>query len=279
MYGIFQVRKSDSLRLYSLLSILGFTLLSRSKYIQAAMENYLNQLPYADQPQIETINSEYELIFGVEFDMIFLFHELLLIHELRKAEGKLDDFSTDLAGERARLIEKLIHEEDRVGMAHPATERRGSHPQYKGWGLRVKPSHELDSIKYSSGNEVRTYSDEPMQIAKEVLEFCPRGLNMDYYQENASMLVYVNTGKEDEGSIQHLGCWSFTNQPGLLGLPKHLVQSYIDHKKLIAGARSLASPHDTALVGKTHFPSDALGEQLPSADDCKHVFASFTFGI
>ena len=238
------------------------------------MEGYMKQLPYADQLQIETINSDYELVFGVELDMIFVFHEMLLIQEVRKAEGNFNAFNADLAGERARLIEKSIEEADRVKMAHSATQRRGSTPQYQGWGIRVKPTRELDSIKNSSAGDdgVRTYGDEPMRIAKEVLGFCPRGLDMDYYHRgDAPMVVHVDTENENEGSIERLGRWSFTpsQNNSLPGLPKHLLQSYLDQKKLIAGARSLVSPHDRALIGKTYFPSDPLGEQHPSADDCK----------
>ena len=127
------------------------------------------------------INQDYEITFGVELELVFGFRGGLLRAYLKSIEDNSE-------------IVKGIYEEDRVTMAsHLNSGWYTDRPRYMGWGLTGQTQHHL--VGWNSEHSIRTYGDEPMQIARAVFP------NMLY-----DMGVHFDSDKQT--SYSH---WCFTN--------------------------------------------------------------------
>ncbi|SLM37669.1 Putative amidoligase enzyme [Lasallia pustulata] len=100
------------------------------------------------------INEDYEITFGVELELVFGFREGLLRTYLKSIQD-------------SSQIVKGISEGDRVTMAsHLNSGGYTDRPRYMGWGLTGQTQHPL--VGWNSEHSIRTYGDEPMQIARAI---------------------------------------------------------------------------------------------------------------
>lgn len=96
------------------------------------------------------INENFEITYGVELELVFAFRQDLL-------QGHLDSVPDN------SMIIKNLSDTDREYMANQYFGYSGR-PSYMGWGLTTRIAHPL--IGYNIFGQIRTYGDEPMQIAR-----------------------------------------------------------------------------------------------------------------
>ncbi|KAI4123799.1 MAG: hypothetical protein LQ347_006016, partial [Umbilicaria vellea] len=97
------------------------------------------------------INEDFDITYGVELELVFAFRQDLL-------QGYLDSVSD------SSMIIKDLPDGDRDYMANQYFGYSGR-PEYMGWGLTTRIAHPL--IGYNVWRQIRTYGDEPMQIARD----------------------------------------------------------------------------------------------------------------
>lgn len=110
------------------------------------------------------INDDLAITAGVEIELVFAFRQDLLQDHLNSIHDR-------------SIIVKDLSDRDRLYMANQ-TGRTNRSP-YLGWGLTLKTEHPLISglgtqprhplIGWAFLRQVRTYGDEPMQIARHLL--------------------------------------------------------------------------------------------------------------
>lgn len=96
------------------------------------------------------INENFDITYGVELELVFAFRQDLL-------QGHLDSVP-DIS-----MIIKDLPDGDREYMANNYFGYSGR-PWYMRWGLTTRIAHPL--IGYNVWRQIRTYGDEPMQIAR-----------------------------------------------------------------------------------------------------------------
>lgn len=116
--------------------------------------NILVRTNSASKNIAKMINEDYEITFGVELELVFGFREGLLRTYLKSIQD-------------SSQIVKGISEGDRVTMAsHLNSGGYTDRPRYMGWGLTGQTQHPL--VGWNSEHSIRTYGDEPMQIARAI---------------------------------------------------------------------------------------------------------------
>lgn len=120
--------------------------------------NILVRTNSASKNIAKMINEDYEITFGVELELVFGFREGLLRTYLKSIQD-------------SSQIVKGISEGDRVTMAsHLNSGGYTDRPRYMGWGLTGQTQHPL--VGWNSEHSIRTYGDEPMQIARAIFPIC-----------------------------------------------------------------------------------------------------------
>lgn len=142
------------------------------------------------------INEDFQITFGVELELVFTFHEDLL----RAYLNSIHDNSH---------IVKDFSEEDRATMAKQLDVGWYDRPRYMGWGLTGQIQHPL--VGWNSSRLLRTYGDEPMQIAREVLR-----------KKLYDVGVHFDQAKQKDFSRWHL-----TYDSSLVGVDKATLQAQL----------------------------------------------------
>ncbi|MCJ1477022.1 hypothetical protein MMC13_005693 [Lambiella insularis] len=204
------------------------------------------------------INPDYALTFGVELELILVFHESLLIAQLRIDNGlpPLARTGKFIEGDRLRNWQGCLRKE--LSDANRKTLRQGAphygltNPHYLGWGLtklkRDRTSRPLDDVTDNrsegarccdneDGEWVRTYDEEPLYIAKEALE---SGGTQDYWlvdghfrdRDPRSRRFDIHDGELSSKPVTQFRNWHLTNDFSLSGLKRKELHNYLRQYKV-----------------------------------------------
>ncbi|MCJ1397409.1 hypothetical protein MMC11_000602 [Xylographa trunciseda] len=219
------------------------------------------------------LNSDYKLTFGVELELIFVFHEKLLIAQLRiedgrrpytKRSGAWVDGRT-LLKHQATLRKDLsdqVREELRQGAPH----YQNKNPHYLGWGLTTKRGLAARSRRPFTGNRiegmrihraeddtlVRTYDLEPVRMAREVL-LSDGAFDMwrssGHPSYNTGLRIGVRSGEGSHKPVLSFRNWHITNDFSLSGLSRDELAAYLEKHKVCSGRDGPgASPFSNGLA-------------------------------
>ncbi|MCJ1434664.1 hypothetical protein MMC27_004033 [Xylographa pallens] len=219
------------------------------------------------------LNSTYQLSFGVELEFIFVFHEKLLIGQLRIEDGRRPFTKTNGApldeltvlGHRASLQKDLpdeVREELRQGAPHYSFH----HPYYPSWGLSAPRSQAASASRPFEGNRiegvrmtrtedgrmVRTYDLEPIRIAKEVL-LSNGAYDMwtasEHPSRSTGLKIMVRSGEGQHKPVLKYIHWHVTSDYSLSGLSLDELGAYLEKYKVCSGRDdSGASPFSNGLA-------------------------------
>jgi len=168
-------------------------------------------------------NSEYQVTFGIEIECVFVFHQKLILAELlhliegepRKLGGNFRD-GTLQVHELRRVIQKELTDEDRRKMNQVPFSYQSSRPRYLAWGVRIDGHSHDTQVKFNAPPPeiaeakgiVRTYGQEPTNVAKEVLRSGPQNQALQYwepsYRSDIDIDVHVGRGKPSDFTNWHL---------------------------------------------------------------------------
>ena len=219
------------------------------------------------------LKSNYQLTFGVELEFIFIFHEKLLIGQLRidsrkrpftKRNGAPLDTPT-LLGHQAS-IHKDLPDEVRQALRQGSLHYSFHHPCYPSWGLSVLRSGSATDRRPFGGNRtegmrltetedgtvVRTYDLEPIRIAREVL------LSNGAYDmwrasrhpsSSTGLHISVRSGEGQHKPVLVFKNWYVTSDYSLSGLAQNEIAAYLEKYKVCSGRdSSAASPFSNGMV-------------------------------
>ncbi|MCJ1378376.1 hypothetical protein MMC17_001474 [Xylographa soralifera] len=219
------------------------------------------------------LNSNYQLSFGVELEFIFVFHEKLLIGQLRidagqrpftKSNGAWLDEATVLQ-HQAHIQKDLpdwVREELRQGAPHYAFHN----PYYPSWGLseqrgqtaldsRPFTGNRIEGVRMTSTDEntsVRTYDLEPIKIAKEAL-LSNGAYDMwraeGHPSHDTRLRIVARSGEGQYKPFLKFKYWHVTSDYSLSGLSQEELAAYLEKYKVCSGRDgSGASPFSNGLA-------------------------------
>ena len=183
------------------------------------------------------INEGLILTFGVELEMIFAFHEELFVnyklaHSDPYQEPMMDQ--DELERQAQLMLKKDLSDSERLHMSQVNARYEQTRPMYMGWGVRENETrkHPHPAVKWNPS--LRTYGDEPLEIAREVLRLAPRTNNFYYWAEEGPLDTFYVAVPVDIGNgqkHQDFGAWHLTNDNSLVGVDKRTLQAYLHRKK------------------------------------------------
>ncbi|KAI9876784.1 MAG: hypothetical protein M1830_005710 [Pleopsidium flavum] len=142
------------------------------------------------------INDTLPLSFGVELEMVFTFHETLLQAYLNKNNNGV-------------TIVKDINASERRHLNRPPTQYLLTRPEYLSWGLTGTAEH--PGAIQSRNGQFRTYGDEPLHVAHQLLP----GKTAYVHDDRKKAIRFVE--------------WHLTNDRSLTGVDKDtLIQKLRD---------------------------------------------------
>ncbi|MCJ1484228.1 hypothetical protein MMC06_004396 [Schaereria dolodes] len=188
-------------------------------------------------------SEELQLTYGVELEMILVFHEELLVNYVRALE--LDEFEEDtlprllteqdLHDEALKRLVQDLPERWRREMSQATEHYRRSRPLYMGWAIKEERdprTHTNPAVVY--GPSFRTYDDEPLHLAREVLRLAPRTDNYEYWVETGVEDTFpIDIYQDAHGVPKRISYqnWHLANDRSLVGVDKTTIQAYLDQKK------------------------------------------------
>jgi hypothetical protein len=189
---------------------------------------------------------------GVELDMIFVFHQRVLVNLFRYLEGKqgndlpkLDirgDHETFEAEIEKYIVKNITAEQRREISQHylyPDYNRTRS-DQFLGWSLKTSPEEVLeismaDSKVYWKKNSestqdgmLRTYGNDILYMSADILSSRPQWNDRGYFSSDSkytrSPEIQVHTGMEKATEFEK---WSVSNDLSLIGLTSYDRSEYL----------------------------------------------------
>ena len=205
------------------------------------------------------LNSDYNLTFGVELELIFIFHEKLLVAQLRIEDGKrpYTKRSGKLLDGRSLLkyqatIRKDLTEAARVGLRQGPPYYADDHPIYSSWALTTKrgesarrrrPFKEncIEGMRLFRAEDdtlIRTYDLEPARLAKEVL-LSNGAYDMwvppRYPSQSTGLHIGIRSGEACHKPVTGFRNWHITNDFSLSGLERDELAAYLERYKVCSG--------------------------------------------
>ena len=196
-------------------------------------------------------NPEHDLTFGVELEFVFVFHEKLILGELKRdyaiekgggsplSNGGLLE-GDELAQWRELFLRKDLTEAGRRGLRQGAPQYSIANPEYLSWGVRMEaspgPGRQAAKDRFegvqSTGppeenEQVRTYATEPLQVAKEVIR--SNGA-FDYWTSSRRHIfsdANVYDGTDAHKPLTEFKMWHFTNDFSLSALKQGTLEAYL----------------------------------------------------
>ena len=218
-------------------------------------------------------HSNYQLSFGVELEFMFVFHEKLLIGQLRIDSGKRPFTKKDGAPldtptllRHQASIQKDLPDEVREELRQGAQHYRFHHPHYPSWGLSTPRSQSakdkrpfeknriegMRMTRADDGTMIRTYDLEPIRMAREVL-LSNGAYDMWRGSEHLSSITGLRIGTRS-GAGQHKPVlefkhWHVTSDYSLSGFDQDELAAYLEKYK-VCNSRdgSGASPFSNGLA-------------------------------
>ncbi|MCJ1287956.1 hypothetical protein MMC26_007309 [Xylographa opegraphella] len=202
------------------------------------------------------LNTNYQLNFGVELESIFVFHEKLLIGQLRidsgrrpftKTNGAALDTPTVLGHQAS--IRKDLSDDVRAELRQGSRHYHLRHPYYTSWGLStprkqsasdVRPFIENRSEGMRMARErdhtiVRTYDLEPVRIAREVL-LSDGAYDMwrasEHPSSSTGLQITVRSGESQYKPVLEFRDWHVTSDYSLSGLERDELAAYLEEYKV-----------------------------------------------
>ncbi|MCJ1388044.1 hypothetical protein MMC18_000888 [Xylographa bjoerkii] len=205
------------------------------------------------------LNSDYKLTFGVELELIFVFHEKLLIGQLRiedgrrpytKKSGTWVDGATLLRHQAT--LRKDLSQWTRQELRQGALHYRFHNPIYLGWGLTTKRGQAARQSRPFTVNRVegmrihreeddtlvRTYDLEPVRLAREVL--LSNGAydmwrSSGHPSQSTGLRIGVRSGEGRHKPVLSFRYWHVTNDFSLSGLGRDELAAYLEKYKVCNG--------------------------------------------
>ena len=225
-------------------------------------------------------NLDYDLTFGVELEFIFVFHERLILGQLKHDyavergggsplhNGRLLE-GENLAQWRDLFLRKDLPTWMRFQLRQGAPQYSVANPEYLSWGIEIETSpgperqamNRFERVQRTtdSNERVRTYATEPLEVAREVIR--SNGA-FDYWtssRHHSVRDVNVYDGTREQKPLTEFRLWHLTNDFSLSALRQGALDAYLRSYKVCPrrdGVRSFTN---------NEVPMDILrtGEAIP----------------
>lgn len=191
------------------------------------------------------LSNDYELNFGVELELAFVFHENLLLEQLRRDRNEFGLAFQPVGSEDREnpWIQKTLTQQQRRELRLHRPAYKGSRgKEYMGWAINTEgiddPTFEDAPEGYSLSlrnrlifkqtrdKKLRTYTTEPMAIAKEAMRSNVQGTQGLYWTNHPTDTNIVIDCHHDRKPVNYDN-WQITNDLSLMALKPRELEAYI----------------------------------------------------